>query len=118
MTLRFLADENLDGDLLRALLRRRPDLDAIRVQDIGLIGADDPAVLAAAAHMGRVLVTHDVNTLPGYAYARLPAGELMTGVVVVPLSLPIGLALEDLLLLAGAGFAADVAGRVLYLPLQ
>ena len=39
--LRLAADENLSNDILRGLLRRRPDLDIARVQDVGLSGADD-----------------------------------------------------------------------------
>jgi predicted nuclease of predicted toxin-antitoxin system len=65
---RWLADENFNNDLLRALLRRRPDLDIIRVQDAGLSGADDAAVLAWAAQQDRVLLTHDVSTITAYAY--------------------------------------------------
>jgi hypothetical protein len=37
--LRFAADETLNNDILRALLRRRPDIDIVRVQDVGLSGA-------------------------------------------------------------------------------
>ena len=33
MTLRFAADENFDGRIVRGLLRILPDLDLIRVQD-------------------------------------------------------------------------------------
>jgi hypothetical protein len=43
--LRLVADENCNNDIVRGLLRRRPDLDLVRVQDIGLHGAEDPAVL-------------------------------------------------------------------------
>jgi hypothetical protein len=118
VSLRFLADENLDGDLLRALLRRRPGLDVVRVQDAGLASADDAAILAWAAREGRVLLTHDVNTAPGHAYARLRTGEHLSGVVAVPLSLPVSWALDDLLLLADAGDTDEVAGRVLFLPLR
>jgi len=39
--LRLAADENPNNDILRGLLRRRPDLDIIRAQDVGLSGADD-----------------------------------------------------------------------------
>jgi hypothetical protein len=118
VSLRFLADENFDGDLLRALLRRQLDLDVVRVQDVGLAGAADADVLAWAEREGRVLLTHDVNTVPGHAYARVGAGQPVAGVVAVPLLLPIGRALEDLLLLAGAGTPEDVAGRVRFLPLR
>ena len=44
--LKLLADENFNNDVVRALLRRDPSLEVVRVQDVGLSGADDPAVLA------------------------------------------------------------------------
>jgi hypothetical protein len=44
--IRFLADEDFNNDLLRALRRRRPAVDVVRVQDVGLSGPPDPAVLA------------------------------------------------------------------------
>ena len=61
--LRFAADENLNNDILRGLLRRVPNLDIVRVQDAGLAGADDPTVLEWAAQEQRVLLTHDVATI-------------------------------------------------------
>ena len=65
--LHLLADENFNNDILRGVLRRKPDADIVRVQDVGLSGADDPAVLAWAAEAGRVLLTHDVTTITKYA---------------------------------------------------
>jgi hypothetical protein len=62
---RFLADEDFNNDILRGLLRRHADLEVVRVQDVGLVGAEDDAVLKAAAAEGRVLLTHDVSTLIG-----------------------------------------------------
>jgi hypothetical protein len=44
--LRLAADENFNSDIVRGVLRRSPDLDLVRVQDVGLSGADDQAVLA------------------------------------------------------------------------
>ena len=43
---RFLADENFNNDLLRALVRRLPELDIARVQDTSMAGVDDPTLLA------------------------------------------------------------------------
>jgi hypothetical protein len=43
------ADEYLNNDLVRGLLGRRPDLDIVRVQDVGLAGADGAAVPRWAA---------------------------------------------------------------------
>ena len=96
--LRLLADENLNNDIVRGLLRQRPDLDIVRVQDVGLSGADDPTVLAWAAQERRVLITHDVSTVTKYAYERIRAGQSMPGVFEVSRAVPIGRAIEDILL--------------------
>ena len=56
------ADENFNNDIVRGLLRRKPDLDIVRLQDVDLSGADDPTVLEWAAQENRVLLTHDVTT--------------------------------------------------------
>jgi hypothetical protein len=40
--LRLLADENFNGDIVRGLLLRQPDLDLVRMQDVGLAGSEDP----------------------------------------------------------------------------
>lgn len=79
--IRFAADENFNHDIVRGLLRRTPHLDIVRVQDVGLSGADDATVLEWAAREGRVLLTHDVSTLTRYAYERVQAGKPMPGVL-------------------------------------
>jgi hypothetical protein len=76
------ADENFNNDIVRGLLRRRSDLDIVRIQDVGLSGADDPTILEWAAQEGRVLLTHDVSTITHYAYERVRAGKSMPGVTV------------------------------------
>ena len=57
MRLAFLADENFDGKLLGGLLNRLPELDVVRVQEVGLSGVGDPEVLYWAADQGRILLT-------------------------------------------------------------
>jgi len=98
--LRLLADENLNNDIVRGLLRRKPDLDIVRVQDVGLSGADDPAVLEWAAEHRRILLTQDVSTITRYALERVRAGRPMPGVFEVNRSISIGMAIEEILLLA------------------
>lgn len=41
--LRLLADENFDNDIVRGVLRRTTHVDLIRVQDVGLTGANGKA---------------------------------------------------------------------------
>jgi predicted nuclease of predicted toxin-antitoxin system len=57
------ADENFNNNIVRGLLRRNPDLNIVRIQDVGLSGADDPTVLEWSAQEGRILLTHDVSTI-------------------------------------------------------
>ena len=38
--IRFFADEDFNGRIVRGLLRRKRDLDLVRVQNVGLAGAD------------------------------------------------------------------------------
>jgi hypothetical protein len=97
--LRLGADENFNNDIIRGLIRRKPDVDIVRVQDVGLSGADDPDVLEWAARQGRVLVTHDVSTVSKYAYERVAAGEPMPGVFEVGTGLSIARAIDDLILI-------------------
>jgi len=47
--IRFLADENFNGKILRGIQRERPDADILRVQDTSLFQAPDPQVLEWAA---------------------------------------------------------------------
>ena len=116
--LRLAADENLNNDIIRGLLRRRPDLDIVRVQDVGLSGADDPAVLEWAAQEGRVLLTHDVSTITKHAYERVRVSQPMSGVFEVNRSVPVGRAVKDILLLAECSLDDEWEGQVRFLPLR
>jgi hypothetical protein len=116
--LRLAADENFNNAIIRGLLRRKPDLDIIRVQDVGLSGAEDPVVLEWAAKEGRVLLTQDVTTVTHHAYERVKAGKSMPGVFEVSRAVPIGTAIEDILLLAECSFEGEWEGQVRYLPLR
>jgi len=115
MSMLFLADENFNNDIVRGLLRRKTDLDIVRVQDVGLSGADDPTILEWAAREGRVLFTHDVSTITHYAYERVSAGKAMPGVFEVSRELSLGAVIEDILLLAECGLEGEWEGQVRYL---
>lgn len=105
--LRLAADENFNNDIVRGLLRRESKLDIARVQDAGLSGADDPTVLAWAAREGRILLTHDVQTMTKHAYARVQAGEPMPGLFEISRSIPAGLVIADLVLLVESSFEGE-----------
>jgi predicted nuclease of predicted toxin-antitoxin system len=116
--LRFAVDENFNMHIVSGVLRRLPTVDMVRVQDAGLAGANDPAVLAWAASEGRVLLTHDVNTVTAFAYERIAQGSPMPGVFAVALDVPISAAIAEILLLAECSLEGEWEGQVRYLPLK
>ena len=116
--IRFAADENFNNAILRGLLRRNPDLDIVRIQDVGLSGADDPTVLEWSAQEGRILLTHDVATITHFAYERIRAEKPMPGVFEVRRGVSIVTAIEDILLIAASRIENEWEGQVRYLPLR
>ena len=100
--IRFLADENFNGIIIRGFLRRQPLLDLVTAKEAGLSGADDRALLRWATDQKRVTLTHDAQTLAGFAYDRVKQGLPMSGVIEVGGGLPIGLVIDDLSLISHA----------------
>jgi hypothetical protein len=100
---------------VRGLQLRLPDADLARAQDVGLTGADDPKVLDWAAAAGRIVLTHDVRTMAGFAYDRVERNLPMPGVIEVDDLLPIGAVIDELLLIAQCGIPSDLENQVVYL---
>jgi predicted nuclease of predicted toxin-antitoxin system len=115
--IKLLTDENFDGDILRGLLRRMPELDVVHVQDVGLVETPDPKILAWAAGDERILLTHDRDTVPGYAYDRVRAGEPMPGVFLVSDQMPKGHAIDQLMLAIQCLSPDDCKDQVQHFPL-
>ena len=101
MTIRFQADADFNQTILLAAIRRGPSLGFQTAAAGGLTGLADPAVLAKAAEEGRLLVTHDQRTMPHH-FAKFITQQSSAGILVVRRSLPIGAAVEDLLLIHAA----------------
>ena len=115
--MKFLSDANFKGAIVRGLRRRQLDLDILRVQDVGLSDADDPDILEWAAHEGRIVLTHDRKTMPFYAYERIGQRKPMPGLIVTNQSIPVRVAIEDLLLIATYTTPAEWLNKVQDLPL-
>ena len=113
----FLADENLKRKIISGLLRRNPLIDVVRAQDVGLIGVDDRILLQWAARRQRVLLTHDVQSVIGFAWEAVRASEPMAGVIVLGRNLRVSQAIEELLLISECTEPEEWAGVVAYLPL-
>ncbi len=115
--MRFVADENFDGTILRELHKHFPNLDVLRLQDTELYQQADSVVLEWAAEQKRIVLTHDVQTLVNEAYSRVEQGLAMPGVILVRRRLAIGAALDDLLLIMGASEPEEFENRVIFVPL-
>lgn len=115
---RFLADENFNNQIVRGILRQNSSVDIVRVQDVDLSGVDDPTVLAWAAQEGRIVLTHDVATMTAFAYQRIQAGLAMPGLFEVSRRVPVGLAIEEVILIAECSFEEEWEGQVRFLPLR
>jgi hypothetical protein len=115
--MRFAADENFHNDIIRGLQRQQPELDIVRIQDTEIYQSADPAVLEWAAKEGRILLTHDVRTMPNHANERITTGKSLPGVFIVNDQMPIGKAIEELLTVIGASEADEWENLVVFFPL-
>lgn len=106
---RFFADHDLNEHLVRGVVRREPAIEFIRAHNIGMHERSDAEVLAYAAEHQMLVISHDVNTMPANAYTHIRAGAPMAGLLMVKQSDPVGMVIDDLILIwsaskAGVGF--------------
>lgn len=115
--LRLLADNDFNERVIAGCLAREPSIDLVHVRDIGMRDADDLEILERAAADERVVLTHDVQTMVGHAFARVNRGLRMCGVLAVQQNAPIGLQVEDVLIAAVCTPPDEMLGAVQFLPL-
>ena len=115
MIRRLLADYDLNLAIVAGVVRRSPEIDFKRAEEVPLEGLKDSAVLRVAAQEHRVLVSHDVSTMPGHI-REFVRERTSPGVVVIPQDLSIGKAIEDLLLICEACDPRDLENRACLIP--
>lgn len=116
--LRFLADEDFNGHIVRGLFLHQPGIDLVRVQDVGLQGADDEVILEWAEDHGRILLTHDARTIPRHVANRLADGLHISGVLIMDDQSPIGACIEDIRLVAECSDEIEWQDQIYYLPFK
>ena len=117
MKVRFLADADLNKAIVSGVLRREPSIDFMTAHAAGLRRMKDPEVLAMAAGQQRVLVSHDVGTMPAHFREFTKAGKRSAGVFLVTQSLDVGTAIEELHLVWLASEAPEWENRLEWRPL-
>lgn len=96
---RFQADVNFNARILAGPRRLTPSCDAVTAQELGLSAVPDPGLLAQARDLDRILLTHDVNTMPAHFAAFIATNEMgppNPGVVALAQGIPIGVAIQAL----------------------
>jgi predicted nuclease of predicted toxin-antitoxin system len=114
---RFVVDHNFHEPLLAGALRRDPTLSVTRARDVSLDMAEDPELLEWAAQNKRVVLSHDVQTLEGFAYERVKKGLTMPGVVEITLKGTYADLIEDILIVASCD-DSELENRVIHILLR
>lgn len=115
--MRLLFDENFNQRIVRGLKLELPNLEFQIAQNCGLKGKADPEVLEWASENNFVLVTHDLKTVPKFAYQRVAENKILPGVIAVPDDLPIGQTIDELAITVECSLPTELEDRVLHLPL-
>lgn len=115
--LRLARDADVRGGIIRGLRRQAPEIDLVRVQEVLPEGTIDPLILAWTADEGRVLITNDRETMVGFAYERLAAGEPLPGVILTTNEQSIGTSIEQILMIAECMSEGEIRDQVVFLPL-
>ena len=116
MRVRFQADADLDGRIVRGLRRIVPEIDMRTAADASLAGMKDPEVLQFAADIGRILVSQDRRTMPAH-FARFSVRAQSPGVILLREGISISTAIEELILVWSASEAEEWKGRLVWIPL-
>ncbi len=114
MRVRFQADADLDGRVLRGLPRAEPEIDIRTATEAGFEGLTDPGVLRICADSERILVSQDRRTMPKQ-FARFNAAARSPGGVLLQETIPI--AIEKLILIWSASEAEEWTGKLGWIPL-
>lgn len=116
MKIRYQADNDLNGNIIRAVKKMVPEIDFQTAPKAGLhLAVPDPQVLAIAAKEGRVLVSGDRRTMPTH-FANFLASQSSPGVFIVSRKLTIAQAAEWLVLYWVASEAEEHTDSIIHIP--
>jgi hypothetical protein len=114
--LRLASDADVKGPILDGLFARQPDVDLVRVQDVGLRTASDPEILEWAAADQRIMISHDRNSMTAFAYDRIRAGLTMPGLFIIRDQPPFGPTIDEILLADACSTQDEWKDKVEFLP--
>jgi predicted nuclease of predicted toxin-antitoxin system len=115
LKIRFQADADLHAPIIKGLKRRERLIDFATAHQSGLAGLGDQEVLALAAANLRVLVSHDVSTMPGEFLAFIQ-NQPSPGVILISQEFSYRDAIEGLLRVWSTTEAEDWNNVLSFLP--
>lgn len=113
---RFLADEDFRFDMVLAVRARDASIDIVTVQELALGGMDDADLLDRAQQAGRIVLSHDRNTMTAEAACRLQADRSIAGLIIVPQHARRADVAENLAMITKCSDAAEWVNVVDYVP--
>jgi Domain of unknown function (DUF5615) len=116
VSIRFLADADLNQAIVIGVLGREAALDFLSATEADLEGRSDADVLEFAASQDRIVVSHDTSTMPLHFSDRLRSGRMSPGVFLVRQRASVGQVVEAILLVWSASAPEEWAGQIHYLP--
>ena len=117
---RFLADANFNRRIIVGLRRRASGVDVVAAHEIGLEQMPDPGVLQEAQRLDRILLTHDVNTMPKHFDALLTSmtpNEQSPVIFLIAQEAAIGVAVQEIYEIWLCSTHKEWRNQWLFLPL-
>ena len=116
--IRSLADASLNHYIITACRRREPSIDFLSAAEANLEGIPDPEVLALAAADNRILITHDVHTMPQHFGDFLQSGRRSPSVFLVRQQVSVAEVAEALILIWAASDLSEWENLILEIPFK
>lgn len=115
MKVLYQADNDLRKAIVRGAVRRAPQMNFRSAQAAKLECVPDTEVLARSADEGRILVSHDFRTLPRH-FQQFTEARVSPGVFLIRQDLPVGAAVETLLLIWEVSESDEWVNRLCLVP--
>ena len=118
--IKYLLDEHIPSAYRAQLLRHEPELAVWMIGDAGAPakGTPDPDILRWCGQNDFALVTNNRKSMPRHLADHLAEGGHVQGIFTIDLNKPMGVALEELILIAVASYEGEFADRIVYVPLS
>ena len=114
----YLLDEHIPSAYRTQLVYHEPSLTVWKIGDEGAPpkSTPDPEILHWCEQNDFMLVTNNRKSMPGHLADHLAAGHHVPGIITIDLNAPMGVVLEDLLLIVGASSGDELIDRILDVP--